>query len=130
MSRVQITEEQLKDDFILFLHYIWKLLGLPPPTKCQILMAEWIQDGSKRQRGVMAYRGAGKSYISYCYCVWRMWKDPDIKILVVSATSSRADAFSKTCKQILELSPLLKTLIPPSGSQNQWSNIEWTVHGA
>ena len=130
MSRVQITEEQLKDDFILFLHYIWRLLGLPPPTKCQILMAEWIQDGSKRQRGVMAYRGAGKSYISYCYCVWRMWKDPDIKILVVSATSSRADAFSKTCKQILELSPLLKTLIPPSGSQNQWSNIEWTVHGA
>ena len=130
MSKVQITEQDLKDDFILFLHYIWKLLNLPPPTKCQILMAEWISDRAKRQRGVMAYRGAGKSYIYYCYCVWRMWKDPDIKILVISATSSRADAFSKTCKQILELSPLLRTLIPPSGSQNQWSNIEWTVQGA
>ena len=130
MSRVQLTEQDLQEDFILFLHYIWKLLNLPPPTKCQILMAQWISKGENRQRGVMAYRGAGKSYISYCYCVWRMWKDPDIKILVVSATSSRADAFSKTCKQILELSPLLQRLIPPSGSQNEWSNITWTVHGA
>ncbi len=78
----------------------------------------------------MAYRGAGKSYIAYAYCVWRMWNTPDIKILVISATSGRADAFSKTCKQILELSPLLKKLIPPSGSDNQWSNIEWTVQGA
>lgn len=130
MGKAQITEQDLQEDFILFLHYMWTLLNLPPPTKCQVLMAEWIQDRSKRQRGVMAYRGAGKSYIAYTYCVWRMWKDPHIKILVVSATSGRADAFSRTCKQMLELSPILSRLIPDKGSNNQWSNTEWSIQGS
>ena len=80
MGKASFTEEDLKADFILFLHYTWMMLNLPPPTRCQVLMAQWMSNSKVRDRGIQAFRGIGKSYICYAYAVWRIWNNPNINV--------------------------------------------------
>ena len=61
---------QIEGDFKLFLSYIWKFLGLPPPTKVQYEIADWMQHGPRRQ-GTEAFRGVGKSWEASTYCLWK-----------------------------------------------------------
>jgi len=77
---------------------------------------------------IQAYRGAGKSYLAYVYCLWRIYKDPDIKILAISATSPRADAFSETCQRMLTIIPFLRHLIP-NGRDVTYTKKVWSVAG-
>ena len=125
---MQFTEKELKEDFVLFCEVIWYYLDLPPLTRVQKLIAEFMADSSKRDRMIQAYRGGGKSYLAYAYCLWRIWKNPDIKILALSASSSRADAFSETCQRILLITPFLQHLIP-TGRDTTWTKKTWSVTG-
>lgn len=68
----------------------------------------------------MAFRGVGKSYISAAYALWRLMRDPvDEKILVVSASGSKAKEFVAQTKNILLSMPLLETLRPREGQRNK-----------
>jgi hypothetical protein len=128
-SKTKITEEQLKEDFGLFIIVIWKYLNLPPPTWVQTLIARYIADSENPNRIIQAYRGAGKSYLLYAYAVWRIWKNVDIKILVVSGTGARAHAFSNTCQALIDLVPFLQHL-RPKDPRITYSKGDWTVAGA
>jgi hypothetical protein len=125
---MKISEEELKNDFILFAQVVWHYMDLPELTRIQKYTAEYMSDSGTRDRMIQAYRGAGKSYLAYAYCVWRIWKDPDIKILAISATSPRADAFSETCQRILLIVPFLNHLIP-QGRDVTWTKKLWSVAG-
>lgn len=125
---MKFTEEELKNNFELFAEVVWHYLGLPPLTRMQKLICKYMMDSSKRDRMIQAYRGAGKSYLAYVYCVWRIWKDRDIKILALSATSPRADAFSETCQRILYIVPFLNHLIP-NGRDITFTKKLWSVTG-
>ena len=102
MSDIPNTEfhQKLRKDFRTFLFYVHKHLGLPDPTPLQLDMANYVQSGPKRA-GIMAARGFGKSHITSAYVVWRLLKDAEDKILVVSASKDRADAFSTFTQRLI-----------------------------
>ena len=118
--------EKLKD-FRNFLYLVWKHLNLPEPTKVQYDIANYIQNSSRRTI-VSAFRGAGKSYITSAYCLWRLLLDPQLNILVVSASKTRADDFSTFCLRLLSEMPILQHLYP--SDDQRMSKISFDVRPA
>lgn len=108
--------EKLKD-FRNFLYLVWKHLNLPNPTPVQYNMADYLQN-SPRRCVIEAFRGVGKSYITSAYVVWRLYLDPDVKVLVVSASKVRADDFSTFTQRLIYEIPILGHLIPKEGQRN------------
>ena len=103
-------EKQLKGDFKNFLYVVWKFLGLPDPTPVQYEMADVLQNGEMNRRMVEAFRGVGKSWITSAYVLWRLWINPELKFLIVSASKSRSDDFSAFTKRLIADFPLLQHL--------------------
>ena len=91
---------KLQKDFRAFLWGVWKHLNLPPPTPVQLDIASFLHHGPRRSV-IQAFRGLGKSWITSAYCLWRLYCDPEMKILVVSANKSRADDFSIFCQNLI-----------------------------
>lgn len=92
----------LRSRFDLFLRHVWKhVLNLPVPTRVQLDIADYIAHGPKR-RAIEAYRGVGKSFITCAYVVWKLWNDPQILVLIVSAGESGAAANANLIKSIID----------------------------
>jgi hypothetical protein len=108
--------DPLSADFRNFLFVIWKHLSLPDPTPVQFDIGRYLQNGPRRSI-IMAFRGVGKSYITAAYACWLLFKDPDHKVLVVSASESRANAFSLFVKRLIEEVPILQHLRPREGQR-------------
>ncbi|MEZ2409842.1 phage terminase large subunit [Bosea sp. RCC_152_1] len=94
-----------------FLFLVWQHLSLPNPTPIQYDLCDYLQNGPKR-RIVEAFRGVGKSWITSAYVCWLLLLDPQHKILVVSASKERADAFSTFTLKLIREMPILAHLIP------------------
>lgn len=109
------TEEQLKD-FRNFLYIVWNHLGLPEPTPVQYDMAYWMQHGPKRSI-TQAFRGVGKSYITSAFAAWLLYWNPDISIMVVSASKQRGDDFTSFTLRLIKEIPILRFLTPRSGQR-------------
>ena len=118
-------EEQLKKDFRFFLTAVWTHLELPEPTRAQLCIAEFIQNGPKRLQ-IQAFRGVGKSWITAAFVLWTLYKDTDKKIMVVSASKDRADAFSIFCQRLILEVPWLSHLKPKNDDQ-RWSRVSFDV---
>lgn len=116
--------QAILDDFRNFLFLVWKHLALPTPTGLQFDIAGYLQHGPRR-RVIEAFRGVGKSWITAAYVLWRLLKNPDERILVVSASKDRSDAFSIFVKRLIEEMPLLHHLKPRAGQRD--SNIAFDV---
>jgi len=100
---------KMHDDFKMFLWWLWRQLGLPDPTPAQYEMADWLQHGP-RKRIVMAFRGVGKSWITAAFVLWLLMRNPQEKVMVVSASEYKATEFSTFTKQLIETIPLLSWL--------------------
>ena len=121
-------EQKLKSNFKTFLRLLWKSLGLPPPTRAQLSIADYLQDGPRR-RQIRAFRGVGKSWIAAAFALWRLYCDPDRKILVVSASKQRADDFTIFCQKcILEIEWL--EYMAPVNDDQRWSRVSFDIRGA
>lgn len=96
----QTPADKVKGDLRAFVWLVWQHLGLPDPTDVQYDMAEYIQKAPRRAI-VQAYRGAGKSYITSAFAVWTWLNNPQAKIMVVSASKERADAFSTFTQRLI-----------------------------
>lgn len=110
------VEEKLKD-FRYFLYLIWNHLDLPEPTPVQVDIASFLQHGPKR-KVIEAFRGVGKSWITAAYVLFRLYHDPQLKILVVSASKERADNFSTFTLRLINDIPWLEHLRPKQGQRN------------
>lgn len=110
----------MNNRFSNFLRYAWHHLGLPEPTEAQIHFCDFLQD-SEKHTIVNAFRGIGKSWITSVYVVWRLWLDPELKILVISASKERADSFSIFTKRLFQELPVLNDLIPNGERQSNKS---------
>ena len=115
------------NDFRNFLYLTWKHLRLPEPTPIQYDIADYLQRGSQRCV-ISAFRGVGKSWITACYVLYRILLNPDINILVVSASKNRADDFSTFCLRLLSEMPILKHLYPKTDQRQ--SKISFDVANA
>lgn len=104
-------------DFRVFMHVIWKHLGLPNPTPIQNDIGRYLQLSPKRCV-IEAFRGVGKSYVTSAYVCWELLRDPQKKILVVSASKERADAFSNFVKKLITEVPILQHLKAKEGQRD------------
>jgi hypothetical protein len=111
------TQVRLEDDFKTFLYLLWKHLKLPEPTRSQYAMAEWLQNGPSKLV-IMAFRGIGKSWVTAAYVCWLLYRDPQLKIMVVSASKTRADNFSTFTLRLINEVPFLKHLKPTGDQRN------------
>lgn len=110
--------QQVRNDFTLFLFILWDALGLPQPTKRQIEMGEKLATDSSKRFILQAFRGIGKSWITCAFVVWKLWNNPQLKFLIVSASKERADANSIFIKRIIDLLPFLHHLKPKDTQRN------------
>lgn len=127
MTDQATSEGRLRASFPLFLSLVWKSLDLPRPTRAQIAIATYLQNGPKRLQ-ISAFRGLGKSWIAAAFALWILYRDRDKKIMVVSASKQRADDFTIFCQKCLIEIPWLQHLTPRDDDQ-RWSRVSFDVYG-
>lgn len=113
--------EPFCSDFKYFLVVVWRHLGLPDPTPIQLDIADYLQDGGGRTI-IQAFRGVGKSWISAAFVLWLLRNDPQLKIMVVSASKTRADDFAQFCLRLIREMQILQCLDPDRDEQRAASN--------
>jgi hypothetical protein len=116
--------DRLKQDFRLFLFLVYQHLGLPVPTPRQLEIAHYLQHGPKRL-WIAAFRGIGKSWITVAFVLWLLYCNPQLNILVVSASKRLSDDFSTFCKRLISEMDILAHLRPRDEQRN--SNIAFDV---
>jgi len=116
----------LQDDFKLFLQALWEQLDLPSPTRAQYSIADYLQYGPKRLQ-IQAFRGVGKSWITGAFVLWTLFKDPEKKIMIISASKERADNMSIFLQKLIIETPWLSHLRPKS-DDSRWSRISFDVN--
>lgn len=109
--------DKIKGDFRVFMAVIWEHLSLPSPTPVQYEMARHLQVGPRRML-IEAFRGVGKSWITSAFVCWSLLNDPQVKVLVVSASKDRADSFSTFVKRLIAEVPILQHLAPGQGQRD------------
>lgn len=109
--------DRIKGDFRVFMAVIWNHLNLPSPTPIQYDIATYLQHGPRRML-IEAFRGVGKSWVTSALACWILLNDPQSKILVVSASKDRADAFSSFVKRLISEVPILQHLSPGQGQRD------------
>jgi hypothetical protein len=115
-----MTEQEIKKlvtDFPSFVDYIWSNINLPPATPVQRDIAKTLQQGHKRLL-IEAFRGIGKTYTTGAYACWRLLRNPNEKILIVSASGTHAKAISTFIHKLLNTVPLLEHLKPGPDCRN------------
>lgn len=107
------TEEQkakAKEDFRVFIYMVWKMISLPDPTPIQYDIAHTLQNLPNDRFIIEGFRGVAKSFITCAYAVWTLWRDPQKKVEIVSASKDRADANAIFIKRIIYTLPFLAHL--------------------
>jgi len=112
-------------DFKIFLQALWAQLELPTPTRAQYAIADYLQHGPKRLQ-IQAFRGIGKSWITGAFVLWTLFKDPEKKIMIISASKERADNMSIFLQKLIIETPWLVHLRPKS-DDSRWSRISFDV---
>ena len=120
------TLEALQYDFKLFLQALWQQLDLPSPTRAQYSIADYLQNGPKRLQ-IQAFRGVGKSWITGAFVLWTLFKDPEKKIMIISASKERADNMSIFLQKLIIETAWLSHLQPKS-DDSRWSRISFDVN--
>lgn len=108
-------EKRLQNNFPLFVWFVWKTINLPNPTDIQKDLSKTLQKPPSKRFIIQGFRGVAKSFITCAYVVWRLWRNPQLKIMIVSASKVRADANAKFIRQIIREIPFLAHLKPRDG---------------
>lgn len=123
-STADISADPLKQDFRKFLWLIWKHIRLPDPTPTQYDIAHFLQHGPNKIC-IEAFRGVGKSFLTSAFALWCLYCNPQLKIMVVSASKNRADNFVIFCQQLIQTVPELAFLKPKANQRS--SRVEFDV---
>ena len=120
------TLDLLKADFKNFLTAIWQQLDLPPPTRAQYSIADYLQNGPKRLQ-IQAFRGVGKSWITAAFVLWTLFNDNNKKIMIISASKERADNMSIFLQKLIIETPWLSHM-RPNNDNSRWSRISFDIN--
>lgn len=121
MATTDQTKSLLKsfyDDFPLFCNLVWRTIGLPQLTPIQTDIARTLQNPPSNRFILEGFRGVAKSFLTCAYVVWSLWRDPQIKVMVVSANKERADANAVFIKKIINEIPFLSHLKAREGQRD------------
>lgn len=124
-----MTEQEIQlaiTDFKYFLKITWSHLRLPQPTRMQYYIADYLQEGHKRSQ-LQALRGIGKTWITGAFVCWRLLRDPNEKILIVSQSGAHSDNIAIFIRKLIDTMPILEHLIPRADQRS--SVIAFDVNG-
>lgn len=110
------NEEQLKQlltHFPTYVAYVYDNINLPSPTPLQDRIAEILNKNEDRLI-LQAARGTGKSWLAAIYTTWRLLRNVDEKILIVSASGPKAIEIATFIRRLFEEVPLLNHIKPNS----------------
>ena len=65
-----------------------------------------------------AFRGVGKTYICGAYVTWRLLRNPNEKVLIVSQSGAHSDAIAQFIRRLIFDLPILEHLIPEADMRN------------
>lgn len=112
-----LAPDAVLNSFRNFLFLVHQHLNLPEPTPVQYDIALYLQHGPKRSM-IQAFRGVGKSHITSAFVCWLLLRNPNLNILVVSASKDRSDNFSAFTKRLIAEMPLLAPLKAGQGQRD------------
>jgi hypothetical protein len=121
----EMTEEEVsavKADFRKFLYLIFLHLG-HIPSAVQYDIARYLQHGP-RKKIICGFRGVGKTWITVCFALWCLYRNPQCKVFVVSASSAHAKSFVNFAIQLIYDVPFLKGLRPRSSQRQASDNFD------
>lgn len=106
--------------------WLWnRLQDLTTPTLHRRILL-WLEDeAASRRLLLMAFRGAGKSTLVGLHCAWSLYRQPDLRIMVLAAEQSLAARMVAHVRRILERHPLCRALLPEDGGA--WATDRFTV---
>ncbi len=123
-STAGVEADPLRADFRKFMWLVWKYINLPDPTAAQYDIARFLQTGPNKIC-IEAFRGIGKSFVTSAFVLWCLYCNPQLKIMVVSASKNRADNFVTFTMQLINLIPELHHLKPRPAQRS--SRVEFDV---
>jgi hypothetical protein len=108
--------------------WIWNRRARQGTPALHRRVLRWLEDSlaTDRRLLLMAFRGAGKSTLVGLFCAWRLYREPDTRILVLAADHALATRMVATVRRILARHPLCGALLPESG-QGEWAADRFTV---
>lgn len=126
MSKKEVDAQLAIQDFRYFLAVVWRHLRLPKPTRMQMHIAEYLQKKLKRKQ-LQALRGIGKTWITGAYVCWRLLRDANEKVVIVSQTGGHADNIAIFIRQLIRTLPILNHLEPRRDQRK--STVSFDVNG-
>ena len=94
-----------------FTYYVMRYMGYGEPTPIQYGICDALQNHSNDMI-LAAGRGTGKSVLTSVMASWWLLRDPNVTILVTSATAQKAIDFMSMTRQILQVVPFMNHLLP------------------
>ena len=132
-SIIEALRELCKNDLFFLSEFVLRNKeseGIPFIEDFQGEMCRWLEKPGYRKM-LMAPRGHGKSTVANRnYIIWRIINDPNITILIVSATLDNAKKKLKTIQEIFEKNVVFKSLFPelvPRSFSENWTQTMLTV---
>ena len=74
----------------------------------------------------MAFRACGKSTLVGLFSAWLLWRDPDLRILVLAADNQLSSKMVRNIRKIIEKHPLTAHLKP--NKPDQWAADRFTLN--
>jgi hypothetical protein len=116
--------------FLLFLVLWNKIQGQATPS-VHLRISHWLErawiNGDKHLL-LMAFRSCGKSTIIGVFASWLLYKNPNLRIMVLAADNNLARKMVRNVKRIIERHPLTTHLKPDK--IDQWGSDRFTVQRA
>lgn len=117
-----------RTSFTFFL-ILWNTLQNQKTPRVHRRISAWLekrwQNGDRRLL-LMAFRSCGKSSLIGLFCAWALWRNPDLRILVMAADLALARKMVRNVKRIIEKHPQARHLKP--ARLDQWGSEKFTVN--
>jgi hypothetical protein len=113
-----------------FLDFVWiwnrsQTLSTP---RIHARISNWFNDCCQqrcRRLLLLSFRNSGKSTLVALYAAWRLYRNPDLRILTLSGEFSLAKAMVRQVRRIIERHPLTRSIVPARAEQ--WAADQFTV---
>jgi hypothetical protein len=126
VSSRPITPRQL--NFRQFL-WLWNRLQRQRTPSLHLEIAAWLDrcwETGERRLLLLSFRSTGKSTLLGAFCAWLLLRNPDLRILVLSAEYDLAKKMVRNVKTIVERHLLTRPLVPSRLSH--WAADEFTIN--
>ncbi len=108
---------------------LWNRMQNIYTPSIHFLMADWLEQAwhsGDRRLLLQAFRSCGKSTIVGLFAAWLIYRDPNLRLMVLAADSMLAKKMVRNVKRIIERHPLTSSLKPDK--LDQWGTERFTVN--